>query len=288
MFKKILALMCLGNTASATIVKIDIQDAINKRVISADFSCLGYAIGESIIGNFENLSDDTVSINCPIGLFLDCLDPDKANVYLTSGASFTLAKKDKIERRFMCLAGDRSSLPNTTSSFIITKAKHDAAPRLCELIDSLSLNCYTGQSSLYALHEYSEVSKIIGAFIEKVNVLRLYVAQQNSKIFIDFASEYDLMLNPVFRPMAANSTISLGINGSYFINDLEEGEKITLEVFNDKGKKMYDLPFEVLLYGSKGMMLSKINFSSVEANSIYFVRVMRNKKLDREWLVQVT
>jgi hypothetical protein len=288
MFKKVIALMCLGSTASATIVKTDIRDAINNHLVNADYSCQGYVIGASIVGEFENLSRDTIMVDCPTGLFLDCLDPTCTNVYLTSGATLLIPKRGKVKSKFMCLAESRLKVPTLASGFVVAPPSHSGAPKLCQIIDSLSLNCFTGQSALFALMENTEVASVIGAFVPKVNAVRQYVAIENKKRFFDFGDDYELSINPLFRPTKVNTAVALGTNGSYFVENYKDGDKVTLEVFDDRGKKLREIGFEKLYYGSKGLMMNKLQFSTNEADATFFVRVMKNNQLEREWLVQTS
>jgi hypothetical protein len=81
--------------------------------------------------------------------------------------------------------------------------------------------------------------------------------------------------------------VKLGINGSYFINDYKDGDVVKLEVYDRNGKKLKNLNYEPLYYGSKGLMMRNLTVGNLPKEERFFVRVMRNNKLEREWLVDV-
>jgi hypothetical protein len=72
--KIVIAMMCLGSMARAAVKNLNIQDAINAQLVSADFRAIGGITGKCMEMQLTNLKNDSIVVNIPAGTYLDCLD----------------------------------------------------------------------------------------------------------------------------------------------------------------------------------------------------------------------
>jgi hypothetical protein len=200
MYKLLIPMLCLGSTVEAATAELSLKEAINLRKVEATFKPNGYAIGECVKGEIKNLTSDTLLIKVEAGTFFKCLSTNKQDLYVTRAKSFRLEKNASTVEGFMCLGVfTEYAPPSADDDLVVQNPSNKYMPGLCKIIDSLELNCQTGQTAVNALIYNLPMSSVIGAFVPNVNAVRLYLAKSLNVPFTDFASQFDLLENPLYR-----------------------------------------------------------------------------------------
>jgi hypothetical protein len=289
MLKTIIILICVSTNVHAFVKQITLTEAIKKHLINVTFGNRGYLIGKCIEGNYFNISDDTLNIETENGMYLKALSGTGIDAIITKRVNTIIPKKMNVRVSLWALATKYCTGNfDMNSMYEIAKNPIPESVKLCEMIDSLDLNCYTGQTAMVAFMNKANNTEIRGAYIAKVNALRKYTAKTFNQQYIYFGTDVEFMKNPVYRPMLIGTSIALGDKGNYFIKNFNEGDNIEMALYNNMGQKVNNLGFQYYLFGSHGFMLHDLAASNFPNKQKYFVRIIHNGILETEWIVDVT
>jgi hypothetical protein len=285
----IILMLCLATTiSSASIKSLSLTQAIAKKLISVSFSSNGSLIGTCIDANYTNLTKDTLNITAENGTYLRTLSSTGLNVLITKRISTVLPKlAHKLEQLFALPTDYPKSFISPINNYEIAKNPMPESVKLCEMIDSFDLNCYTGQTAVAAFMNKQNNGMIRGAYIEKVNALRAYTAKVYRQKFETFGTDREFYTNPVYRPVEFGNAVTLGANGTYFVKNFNAGDEVKMEMYDAKGKLLKQMGYNFLYFGNHGLMIHDLAVSNLPAQQKYYVRLIHNNVLETEWIVDV-
>ncbi len=283
---KTLSLFLLLITSAFFSKAISLQEAIDKKLITAIFSSQGSHTGKSVLLSAQNISTTKLEINILPGIYLEQEDTTAQDHIVTETLMLVLNPKQKKDVFLFAMCCERqNSCPKMGSIFQLRNYDNSNVAELCKIIEKNKMQNYGGQEALWSLVNKTTPNNIAGEDSTAVMELRHFVGKALKKsVAIYKPSQYNL-------PAARNyNTLELISSGNHYIYQIKENDLIETAIYNQNNELVSRVDSAILKnviaengFRTKHNVNWNFTLNDLDYRMKFYLRIKVNGVVQKEW-----
>lgn len=261
---------------------ISITDAINKRMVNAEFTSSGVHRGKSVLLAVENLTNQNLELEVPIGTYLDHESEGYQDHVIVQDYIFVLKPQSKDDRPLHALCVESfNACPQNGSKFFIKPYDNKKVLELCKLLKETQEYEYTAQTAMWELINGGDPNAVEGGNGENVNKIREFLAKELNKKALPYdASDYD-------RPLQGSGyNLSLWVEGNWYLREIKGGETVEYGIFDQDNNPISEIKKDQTQpnFWKKHNVAFRFDLNGLDTNTKYYLQIKVDGVIRKEWM----
>lgn len=221
---------------------IELSQAMNDKLISAEFRSKGIHSGESVILKIKNLSAKSIEIQITPGLYLKHEDDVYQDHVVVDEMILVLKGNEEKESVLHAFCTERSNAcPVENSKFTLGVFKTTPLAILCSIINKNKQYNYCGQEAIWTIINNESPNQVVGDDSAVVMQIRNFIGTTLKKPVQAYKKEeYE-------RPLVqVEETLYLESQGNFYVREVNAGDSVTCAVYDENNMAISEIKKSVV------------------------------------------